>query len=460
MNVPLTLSLQQAAQAMTGTLYGPDARFAQVSTDTRTLAGGELFIALRGERFDGHEYIAQAAGAGAVAVVVDHRMDNPLPQIVVQDTRLALGRLANAWRKSLKVSVVAVTGSNGKTTTKEMLAAILGTAGPVLATQGNLNNNIGVPLTLLRLQPEHCYAVIEMGANHHGEIAYLTNLTQPDVAMITNASTAHLAGFGDVQGVARAKGEIYQGLDEAGVAVVNADDAHAGLWQQLAHGHCTLCFGLDQPADVTASWEGDAAGSRVRLHAGDSHIDIQLPLPGRHNVLNALGAATAALALGIDLPSIKRGLEGMRAVPGRVQRKAGIHGSAIIDDTYNANPASLNAALAVLADCPGEKYLALGDMGELGEQASQFHEMAGKQARLAGVDRLYATGALSRAAVAAFGGQGRHFASQGEMIAALRQDLHAQATLLVKGSRASHMERVVQALSQEQEAAGHAALPH
>ncbi|MDE2089152.1 MAG: UDP-N-acetylmuramoyl-tripeptide--D-alanyl-D-alanine ligase, partial [Gammaproteobacteria bacterium] len=334
------MTLSEAARLIEARHIGADAVFTAVSSDTRNLENGDLFVALRGHSFDGHEFIGQARERGACAAVVSRDLPASLPLLLVADTRLALGRLAAGWRARTDIPVVAVTGSNGKTTVKEMTAAILARRGQVLATRGNLNNDIGVPLTLLRLRPEHRHAVIEMGANHPGEIAYLTRLAQPTVALITNAGPAHLEGFGDVAGVARAKGEIYGGLRREGVAVINADDAHAGLWRELTRKHRVLTFGLNTAADVTVLQAQDQADTRVRLQTPAGQVDVALPLPGRHNVMNALAATAAALACGAALQDVKQGLESMQPVSGRLQSHAGPHGARNIDDTYNANPAS------------------------------------------------------------------------------------------------------------------------
>ncbi len=443
----MTMSLEQAARAVNGRCVGANVSFARVSTDGRKSCAGALFIALVGPRFDAHDFIDQAKAQGAAAVMVSRTVHTDLPQLLVDDTRLALGRLAAYWRDQLDVRVVGVTGSNGKTTTKEMIAAILRQAGPVLATEGNLNNDIGMPLTLLRMQPEHRYAVIEMGANHRGEIAYMTRIARPDVAVITNAGPAHLEGFGGLDGVAQGKGEIYQGLGADGIAVINADDVYAGYWREVAKQYTQLTFGFSAQADVQADMRGDAFGSELTIRHAQGEFTAHLELPGRHNAANALAAATVALALGIAPAQITAGLHTMHGVRGRLQRRAALNGAALIDDTYNANPASLAAALKVLAACPGEKYLALGDMGELGEQTEQLHAEAGALAKALGADRLYAVGPLSRHAAERFGAQARHFAQQDELIAALRQDLHAGATLLVKGSRSARMEHVVEALA-------------
>ena len=363
---------------------------------------------------------------------------------------LVNGLLAAAWRARHTMPLVAVTGSNGKTTVKEMIAAILAQRGPLLVTQGNLNNDIGVPLSLLRLDPAHRHAVIEMGANHSGEIAYLTRIARPTVALITNAGPAHLEGFGGIEGVAHAKGEIYQGLSADGIAVVNADDVYAPLWRELVGAHRMMTFGLKNLSDVRAEWRAEAGGSLLQLSTPAGGVQIKLPLPGRHNVMNALAAAAAALAAGAALADIKNGLEAMQPVHGRLEPAPGINGAELIDDTYNANPASLQAALDVLAACATRKWLVLGDMGELGEDAAALHEQAGEKARAAGVEALYATGVLSCHAVRTFGAGALHFANHTGLIAALTKQLEHETggvTILIKGSRSARMEDVVAALS-------------
>ncbi|MDX1252109.1 MAG: UDP-N-acetylmuramoyl-tripeptide--D-alanyl-D-alanine ligase [Gammaproteobacteria bacterium] len=450
------MKLAEAAAALGAETIGGDVLFQAVNTDTRTIQPGDLFIALRGEHFDGHVFVAEAAAKGAVAALVSEPVETALPLLRVADTRLALGQLGAAWRTRFAIPLIAVTGSNGKTTTKEMLAAIFARRGPVLATQGNLNNDIGVPLTLLRLRAEHRCAVIEMGANHPGEIAYLSELARPTVALITNAAMAHLAGFGSLDEIARTKGGIYAGLAEQGVGIVNADDAYAGFWRSLLGGRRCMTFGMREQADVsvlTGSVQcqlGDEAiitAFQMRTPAGD--IDVSFPLMGEHNVMNALAAAAAALAAGATLADVKNGLEAMQAVKGRLQVKKAGCGARVIDDTYNANPPSLLAAINVLAGVAGRKVLVLGDMGELGDDAPLFHRQVGERARQAGIDKLYATGELSRDAVQAFGADGGHYANHDELIAALAADLNAQTTVLVKGSRFMRMERVVEALVQE-----------
>lgn len=450
------MKLSEAAAALNAEMTGSDVLFQAVNTDTRTIQPGDLFVALRGDRFDGHAFVAEAAARGAVAALVGEPVETVLPLLRVADTRLALGRLGAAWRARFAVPVIAVTGSNGKTTTKEMLAAIFSRRGPVLATQGNLNNDIGVPLTLLRLRAEHRCAVIEMGANHPGEIAYLSELARPGVALITNAAMAHLAGFGSLDEIARTKGGIYAGLAEQGVGIVNADDAYAGFWRSLLGGRRCMTFAMHESADVYAvpgsvqCQVGDEkiiTAFQMGTPAGD--IEVSFPLMGEHNVMNALAAAAAALAAGATPVDIKGGLEAMQAVKGRLQVKKAACGARVIDDTYNANPPSLLAAIKVLSSVAGRKVLVLGDMGELGDDAPLFHRQVGEHARRAGIDKLYATGQLSRDAAQAFGPGGGHYASHEELIDALAADLDARTTVLVKGSRFMRMERVVEALMQE-----------
>jgi UDP-N-acetylmuramoyl-tripeptide--D-alanyl-D-alanine ligase len=451
------MRLSQAAAMAGGRLQGADAVFDNVGTDTRTLQPGALFVALRGPNFDAHDFVESARARGAVAAMVSRTMlDVAMPLIRVDDTRLALGRLAAAWRADRNIPVVAVTGSNGKTTVKEMIAAILARRGAVLATQGNLNNDIGVPLTLLRLRDEHRYAVIEMGANHSGEIAYVARLARPTIGVVTNAGAAHLEGFGSVEGVARAKGELFQSLEEGGVAVLNADDRFAALWSDLIGARRTLRFGVQQAADIALKTGsecmelGDVLETRFTLRTPGGEIPIHLQLCGHHNVINACAAAAAALAAGAGSEDIQQGLAGLRAVKGRLQLKVAPDGLRLLDDTYNANPASLQAALQVLAKAPGCKILVLGDMGELGPDSQEMHAEMGAAARAAGVEQLYTIGVLTGRTTLSFGAGARHFATQEYLIAALRAALRETAArpvlVLVKGSRRMQMERVVTAL--------------
>ena len=455
--------LSQAAQVLNGRLAGPDVRFAAVSTDSRKIKIGDLFVALRGEHFDGYEFAAAALQSSAVAVMVNaHSYEarplllNPESRIlVVEDTRLALGRLAAYWRRQFDIPLVAITGSNGKTTVKEMLASILrkasGNEAAVLATQGNLNNDIGMPLTLLQLNAQHRYAVIEMGMNHPGEIDYLTLIACPDVALITNASGAHLEGLGSVEAVARAKGEIFAGLRQRGAAVINADDDNAPLWRTLVGSHPLLEFGLSRQADVTGQWQPQDTGLHLDAHTPSGDFSADLQVPGAHNACNALAATAAAIVLNVPLETIVAGLEKFGGVAGRLQRKAARHGATLIDDTYNANPASLRAAIGVLAQSnvgkpDGRRVLVLGDMGELGDNAAAFHAEIGSEARSAGIEKLYALGELSRNAVRAFGNGAQHFGRIEDLQKALEDELGKGVTVLVKGSRFMKMERVVEYL--------------
>ncbi len=447
--------LSRAAQVLNGQLVGEDVRFAAVCSDSRKLAQGDLFIALRGERFDGYEFVAQAAQGGAVASMVnaDSYKEHPSvpspqsPVLAVTDTRFALGQLAAYWRKQFDIPLVAVTGSNGKTTVKEMLAGILraaaGSDAAVLANAGNLNNDIGMPLTLLQMGAQHRYAVIEMGMNHPGEIDYLTRIACPDVALVNNASGAHLEGLGSVKAVALAKGEIFAGLRANGTAIINADDAYAPLWRTLVGAHPLLEFGLDQQADVSGRWQPKKFGLQIEVRAPQGNFTADLQVPGAHNARNALAATAAAIALNVPLETIAAGLQRFGGVAGRLQRKPAKHGATLIDDTYNANPASLSAAIGVLAKAPGKRVLVLGDMGELGGDAATLHAEIGAEARRAGIERLFALGELSAHAVGEFGSGGKHFERIEDLQDALEHELDGNTTVLVKGSRFMKMERVV-----------------
>mgnify|MGYP002629692477 CR=1 FL=1 len=446
----IQMQLSTAAQMLAAEHIGADVVFRGVSTDTRSLQQGNLFVALTGPNFDGHHFVSEAAAKGAAAALVSQRVEALLPQLTVAHTHQGLGQLAAGWRAQFSLPVIGVTGSNGKTTVKEMIAAILSQSGPMIVTQGNFNNDIGVPLTLFQIDSKHRYAVIEMGANHLGEIAYLTHLARPTIALITNAGPAHLEGFGSLEGVAHGKGEIYAGLDSNGIAVINADDVYAPLWRQLVGKRRSLSFGLSQAADVSAQWQTHADGSLLQLITSAGRLALRLKLPGRHNVMNALAATAAALAAEAPLTDIQHGLESMQAVAGRLQLRTGYAGVRIIDDSYNANPASLNAGIAVLAAQLGAKWLVLGDMAELGPEAEQMHHAVGRTAHAAGINRLYCVGTLSREAIKSFGHGAHHFATQAELVDAIRTALknnHVDdVTLLVKGSHSAQMERVVAAL--------------
>lgn len=444
--------LSSVLGALKGKLAGPDAFFNGVSIDSRSIEPGQLFVALSGERFDGHDYLEQVATKSAAAALVEHEVESvELPQLVVADTRLALGRLGALNRAAFRGRLAAVTGSSGKTTVKEMLASILradhgGDSDAVLATRGNLNNELGAPLTLLELAPQHRSAVIELGASHVGEIAYTVGLTSPQVAIITNAGTAHVGEFGGPEKIVEAKGEILEGLAADGVAVLNRDDPAFARWAQRAGERRVLSFALHAPADFTArDLARDARGCPAFTLVGSAgELRIQLNLLGEHNVSNALAAAAAAHALGVTPEAIRGGLENLQPVKGRAVAQLAASGMRVIDDSYNANPASIKAAIDILAGFSGRTVLVLGDMGELGAWAEASHREVGAYAR-GKVSALYAVGPQMAHAVSEFGTGARHFADQAELIAALAAEQSPETTLLIKGSRSAAMENVVAA---------------
>ena len=444
------LDLETAARALGAARVGPNATFDGVTTDSRRIQPADLFVALRGERFDGHAFVNVALSSGAAAALVEQSAalkTGDASLILVRDTREALGRLAAFWRARFTLPLVAVTGSNGKTTVKEMLAAMLRAAvgqNAVLATVGNLNNDIGVPLMLLRLRERHRYAVIEMGMNHVGEIGYLTELARPTVALVTNAGVAHIGEVGSREAIAWAKGEIYAGLGETGVALINADDEFAPLWRDLNRGRKVIEFGIERPAAVSAQYELSALGGLMSISTPGSAYVARLQVPGLHNVRNALAAAAAAYALGVAPAEAAAGLTTYAGTKGRLQYKPARGGAALIDDTYNANPDSVKAAIAVLAAATGKRILVLGDMGELGEAGPALHTEAGEQARRAGIDHLLTLGELSEGAARAFGPGAKHFRELEDLCAALEPLLGRDTTVLVKGSRFMRMERVAE----------------
>ena len=442
------LNLDTAARAIGAGRRGPNASFDGVTTDSRQVAHGDLFVALKGDRFDGHAYVDQAleqGAAGALVADVEHVHRRNAPLILVDDTRLALGKLAAHWRTRSHIPVVAVTGSNGKTSVKEMVAAILRAAAgdkAVLATSGNLNNDIGLPLTLLHLRSHHRYAVIEMGMNHLGEISYLTQLTHPTVALVNNAGVAHIGELGSRDAIAQAKGEVYEGLADGGIAVINADDSFAQYWRGLNAKRRIIDFGVEQPASVGAKYELTADGSMVTVRTPDTQYVVRLQVPGLHNVRNALAACAVAHALGIAPAAVARGLLEFEGAKGRLQSKPCRGGGVLIDDTYNANPDSVKAAIAVLASVPGSRILVLGDMGELGDDASTLHAQIGAAAKQAGIERLLTLGELSEAAAKSFGAGASHFRDVEALCKTLEGLLGEKVTVLVKGSRFMRMERV------------------
>ncbi|HED18580.1 MAG TPA: UDP-N-acetylmuramoyl-tripeptide--D-alanyl-D-alanine ligase [Gammaproteobacteria bacterium] len=440
------MPLSQAAQILDAKWLGTDVTFHGISTDTRTLAEGNLFVALQGPNFDGHDYLEQAQKMGAVAAAVTSTTRDGLPMLQVEDTRLALGELAAHWRTQFRIPVIAVTGSNGKTSVREMLASILRCCGEALVTKDNFNNDIGVPQTLFGLTVGHDYAVIELGANHPGEIAYLADIVRPTVALINNAGPAHLEGFGDLSGVARAKGELFERIPADAVCIINTDDAYAELWRSLAASRRIISFGMNARADVRAGWKGDIDGSDIRLVTPMGAKSFRLTLPGQHNVMNALAAAAAALAVEIPPARIAEGLSRMQPVHGRWESQPGMGGIQLIDDTYNANPGSLQVALDLLSRTDAETWLVLGDMGELGPTGERLHRKVGEEAREAGVRRLFSLGELAQQAAVTFGEGAESFSDVDSLNAQLQQQVCKGVTVLVKGSRAMRMERVVEAL--------------
>ena len=444
---PMTLT--RAAQAFGGTLLNPDCQFDAVSTDTRGLGNGQLFVALSGEHYDAHNFLKEAGqhACGLVVEQADKSLD--VPQWVVPDTVEALGQLAALNRDNFDGPLIAVTGSNGKTTVKNMLAVILGNVGPVLATQGNFNNQIGVPLTLLEMDASHQFAVVEMGAGATGDIEYLCSMVRPDISLVTNVFPAHVAGFGSVDAIAAAKGEIYRCLPLQGTAVVNLDDKYADSWLQQIDCERLLTFGVFHAEanftvrDICADELGCCG---FELLAPQGSIAVQLKLSGRHNVINALAAAACASAAGGDLETIALGLGEVEAAEGRMALRQGQRGCRIIDDSYNANPGSVRAAINTLVQFSGANALVLGDMAELGVDEESLHAEVGRYAKDRGVQKLYTFGQLSVRASEAFGGKAEHFSSRGDLIASLREVLAEDLTLLIKGSRSAGMEHVVSAL--------------
>jgi UDP-N-acetylmuramoyl-tripeptide--D-alanyl-D-alanine ligase len=443
-------SLSQFALACHGRLHGADREFDEVSIDTRKLVPGNLFAALHGEHVDGHNFIAAAAAAGAAGALVQRRIEAPLSQIQVSNVEQALSSAARAARAAFAGPVIGVAGSNGKTTVKEMLAKILGELGPCLATRGNLNNHLGVPITLLRLDASHRSAVIEMGANRRGDVEQLAQIARPGIGLITNAGAEHLEGFGSLEGAARAEGEMVSGLPASATAVINGDDAYASLWRaSTAARVCT--FGLRQEADFGAEelrFEAGPQGFRTcfRLRTPGGSTAVSLALAGRHNVVNALAAAAAAISAGASLSQVACGLHQMRAVRGRLQFQRTRQDAWLIDDSYNANPSSVRAGLDVLSELPGRRWLVLGDMAELGAAAEASHREIGELSRALGVERLFTFGPLAALAADAFGAGAERYRDAAELARAVETALAGDVRVLIKGSRVNRLERVVEAL--------------
>ena len=433
--------LSAVATLLGGRLIGEDASFSAVSTDSRSISSGALFVALRGPNFEGEQFLQQVHAAGAVGAIVQQQKPFDIPQIVVGDTLQALGQLAAGWRAQFEIPVVAITGSNGKTTVKEMVASILHLAGQGTVTQGNFNNEIGVPLTLLRLTPQDRWAVVEMGASAVGDIEYLCKLAQPTHALVNNIGAAHLGGFGSMERIAQAKGEIYTGLRGNGTAVINQNLPQASLWMKLAEGKRIARYATTRVAN-SELLSADTAKAPLLLSYQGDEVSVQLKLLGEHNRTNAVAAAALALEVGASLIQVKQGLESLQPVAGRLQQMAARLGSTVIDDSYNPNPDSMKSGVRLLSDFPGKRVLVLGDMGELGEAAASLHQEVGQLAQKVGIDKLFAFGEFGGDFVAGFGGGVAHVTLEA-LLEQLDLELGRDTTILVKGSRFMRMERVV-----------------
>ena len=450
----ISMLLSEAAKTLGSSLTGEDVVFSGCSTDSRTIEEGNLFIALKGEYFDGHQYISVAEKNGASSLIVDSEVVHTKPFIRVEDTRKAMGLLAKSWREKITIPLIAITGSNGKTTVKEMVTSILSTVSNVHATSGNLNNDIGVPKTLFGLNKKHNYAVIEMGANHLGEIEWLSKISSPNIAVITQCAPAHLEGFKNVESIAKAKAEIFSGLQTSGTAIINADDIYFDFWKNSCKETNQLTFGIKtKNADVRAEnikLSMDDLLINFTLISTHGSVEICLPMLGEHNVMNALAATSCCLSLDISLQSIKDGLENIKSIKGRLEIKTGKKHVRIIDDTYNANPTSLDAAIETLCGFNSLRYIVLGDMGELGDKAKEFHRDVGELAKRKNVDGLFTIGKLSINASNDFGTGAFHFDSYEALEKALIKSLDKDSTVLIKGSRAMKMERIVNALMRDE----------
>lgn len=442
------MKLSDAAKILQGELKGEDAIFYGASTDTRSLQAGQLFFAWKGDKHDAHNFLDSIEAKGAIGAVVERYTPSVnISQIIVKDSQKALGILAKEWKKQWTGTTIALTGSNGKTTLKEMIASILREKGQTLSTEGNLNNHVGCPLTILRLNDQYEYAVLEMGANHFDEIRYLTKIAKPDVAIVNNAGPCHLEGFGDVEGVSRAKGEIFEGLPSNGTAIINADDVYADYWTSINAGHKVMTFGMDNSADFMAK---NIDQQSFDLVVGTEDIRINLALVGAHNILNACAAAAATFAVGATLQEIKVGLENLSCVKGRLEKIQLSPNHILINDAYNGNPASLKAGIDALEGIAEHTWLVLGDMRELGTQAIQLHEECGKYAKIKGFDQIFTLGELSQKTMEAFGEGGHHFETHDEIIAQLKHNLddikNESVAILVKGSNSMKMYLIADAM--------------
>lgn len=430
---------------------GPDVEFYGVDIDSRQIRPGSLFVALKGAHHDGHDHLDDAQSNGAAAALVTRPIPaSSLPLLFAEDAVWTLGELAAAWRQRFHLPVIAVLGSNGKTTVKELIAGILRQQQDqrILVTQGNQNNAIGLPLTLFRLDEQHQAAVVELGASRPGEIMRLGEIAMPNVAVITNAGLDHIAGFGGIDGAARANGEVFSTMLDNGIAVLNGDDDCLAIWRQQAADRPCLSFGFNSGVDVRGRWRSGPEGNQLTIDSPWGRIETRLYLLGKHNALNALAAAAVCLSLGVEPGMIEAGLQTARPVVGRLQSRSGAGGAHILDDTYNANPSSLTAALETLAALPGKKILVLGDMAELGSEAETWHRHAGRMARLMGIEELFTIGDLANYAAASFGKGGQHLADGRTLVETLLPRLHADVTVLVKGSRCMAMENIVSQLQQ------------
>lgn len=449
------MMLSEITNALGAKMTGLDANVESVGIDSRNITKGQLFVGINGARFDGNAYAVQALEQGASAALVSDANTQAVPAVVVDDTRLAVGGLAKYWREKFALPLVAVTGSNGKTTVKEMIAAILTSAGAeVLSTEGNLNNDIGMPLTLLKMRAKHSHAVIEMGMSHEKEIDYLTKIAQPNIAVVINAGTAHIGELGSQEAIARAKGEVFTGLTDDGIAVINADDKFYDYWKSLNKDKTVISYGFKAEADISAAFKLNSKGSEISLKTPRGDVDFHLGLLGEHNVSNALAASAVAMALGVSNTDIASGLSQFNNIKGRLNWLDGVHDAAVIDDTYNANPDSMKAAIDVLAEQDATCIFVMGDMGELGQDAEKMHADIGLYAKQKNVSRLFSVGELSQFASTAFGDSGQHFESVEHAVEAIKKNMHHGVTVLVKGSRFMKMEHIVNQIVREKNSEG------